>query len=83
MFPFCCSKGLADNVVIAKVNLIGRFDYSAVNRYVKLGPLLQVDEVLWDLDRVLEGDCSLQLLKFEDEEGWSCRGPDELNTDCM
>lgn len=40
------SKGLADSVVIAKVN-----------------------GELWDLDRPLEGDCSLQLLKFEDEEG--------------
>lgn len=40
------SKGLADNVVIAKV-----------------------DNVLWDLDRPLEKDCSLRLLKFEDEEG--------------
>ncbi|GAB6019013.1 Threonine--tRNA ligase 1, cytoplasmic [Chamberlinius hualienensis] len=40
------SQGLADNVVIAKVN-----------------------NVLWDLDRPLEGNSTLQLLKFEDEEG--------------
>ncbi|XP_064474269.1 threonine--tRNA ligase 1, cytoplasmic-like isoform X2 [Ornithodoros turicata] len=40
------SKGLADNVVIAKV-----------------------DNVLWDLDRPLEKDCDLKLLKFEEEEG--------------
>ncbi|CAN8029032.1 unnamed protein product [Ixodes persulcatus] len=40
------SKGLADSVVIAKV-----------------------DGVLWDLDRPLEADCSLQLLKFDDPEG--------------
>ncbi|XP_043544078.1 threonine--tRNA ligase 1, cytoplasmic [Chiloscyllium plagiosum] len=39
------SQGLADNVVIAKVN-----------------------GVVWDLDRPLEEDCSLSLLKFEDEE---------------
>ena len=29
----------------------------------------QVDGELWDLDRPLEKDCSLQLLKFDDEEG--------------
>ncbi|XP_075537426.1 threonine--tRNA ligase isoform X1 [Dermacentor variabilis] len=40
------SKGLADNVVIAKVN-----------------------KVLWDLDRPLEEDCTLELLKFDDKEG--------------
>lgn len=40
------SKGLAENVVISKVN----------------------DE-LWDLERPLEGDCNLKLLKFDDEEG--------------
>ncbi|XP_067888845.1 threonine--tRNA ligase 1, cytoplasmic [Heterodontus francisci] len=39
------SQGLADNVVVAKVN-----------------------GVVWDLDRPLEEDCSLALLKFEDEE---------------
>ncbi|GCB76470.1 threonine--tRNA ligase 1, cytoplasmic [Scyliorhinus torazame] len=39
------SQGLADNVVVAKVN-----------------------GVVWDLDRPLEEDCSLALLKFEEEE---------------
>ena len=28
-----------------------------------------MDGELWDLDRPLEKDCSLQLLKFDDEEG--------------
>lgn len=28
----------------------------------------KVNGELWDLDRVLEGDCNLQLLKFEDKE---------------
>ena len=40
------SKGLADNVVIAKVN-----------------------GVMWDLDRPLEGDAKVEILKFEDTEG--------------
>ncbi|XP_030378017.1 threonine--tRNA ligase, cytoplasmic-like [Scaptodrosophila lebanonensis] len=30
--------------------------------------IAQVNGVLWDLDRVLEGDCKLQLLKFDDPE---------------
>ncbi len=29
----------------------------------------KINSEVWDLDRVLEGDCSLQLLKFDDEEG--------------
>lgn len=39
------SQGLADNVVISKVN-----------------------GALWDLDRPLEEDCELELLKFDDPE---------------
>lgn len=31
--------------------------------------IAKVNGELWDLDRPLEKDCSLQLLKFEDEEG--------------
>ncbi|KAG7481331.1 hypothetical protein MATL_G00065580 [Megalops atlanticus] len=30
--------------------------------------IAKVDNNVWDLDRPLEGDCSLQLLKFDDEE---------------
>ncbi|XP_061116101.1 threonine--tRNA ligase 1, cytoplasmic [Conger conger] len=30
--------------------------------------IAKVNNEVWDLDRPLEGDCSLQLLKFEDEE---------------
>jgi len=41
-----CSKGLADNTVVAKVN-----------------------GVLWDLDRPLEEDSSVELLNFDDEDG--------------
>lgn len=40
------SQGLADSVVIAKIN-----------------------GVLWDLDRPLEEDCELQLVKFDENEG--------------
>src|SRR5579859_1665695 len=31
--------------------------------------IAKVDGELWDLDRPLEKSCSLQFLKFEDEEG--------------
>ena len=30
---------------------------------------LQVNGEVFDLDRVLEGDCTLEFLKFEDDEG--------------
>lgn len=30
---------------------------------------VQVNGVLWDLDRPLEEDCSLELLKFQDDLG--------------
>ena len=42
------SKGLADRVIIAKVN-----------------------GAVWDLERPLEGNCSLELLDFEHPEGTS------------
>jgi threonyl-tRNA synthetase len=29
----------------------------------------KVNDELWDLERPLEGDCGLKLLKFDDEEG--------------
>jgi threonyl-tRNA synthetase len=31
--------------------------------------IAKVNDELWDLDRPLEGDCNLKLLKFDDEEG--------------
>lgn len=30
--------------------------------------IAKVNQVVWDLDRPLEEDCTLELLKFEDEE---------------
>ena len=33
--------------------------------------IAKVNDVLWDLDRPLEQDASLQLLKFEDKDGKS------------
>lgn len=30
--------------------------------------IAKVNNAVWDLDRPLEEDCSLQLLKFDDEE---------------
>lgn len=31
--------------------------------------IAKINGTLWDLDRPLEGDCSLQLIKFDDPEG--------------
>ena len=63
-----CSKGLADNTVIAKVSFIIQ-DTRALSRTGHIHNFFQVNGVLWDLDRPLEGDCSLELLKFEDDLG--------------
>lgn len=30
--------------------------------------IAKVNKMVWDLDRPLEEDCTLELLKFEDEE---------------
>lgn len=45
LLPGSCSRSLADNAVVSRVN--GQ---------------------LWDLDRPLEEDCSLEFLRFEDED---------------
>lgn len=37
----------------------------------------QVDGMIWDMARPLEGDCALQILSFDDPDGKdvSCAGP--------
>ena len=73
------SKGLAGSVVVAKVSYtsrIGLVDADGAN-VVNTGPEEEEEGLpsgaskpeLWDLTRPLEGDCSLQLLKFDDKEG--------------
>jgi threonyl-tRNA synthetase len=69
------SKGLADNVVIAKVNYSTRYEQDTIvavdgdeEEHEKPDPSKNVGE-LWDLNRPLIGDCALQLLKFDDPEG--------------
>ena len=73
------SKGLADNVVIAKVNYSTRYeedeivacdedDEAANEKNAQQQQQNQRGE-LWDLNRPLIGDCALQLLKFDDAEG--------------
>ena len=55
------SKGLADNVVVAKVGVAFVLQV--------IFPWQQVNGEVFDLDRPLEGDCQLELLKFDNEEG--------------
>lgn len=72
------SKGLAQNVVVAKVaysNRIGIEPEDGLNM-VNTGPDEEAapaegasEGELWDLNRPLEGDCKLSLLKFDDKEG--------------
>lgn len=37
--------------------------------------IAKVNNGVWDLDRPLEDDCSLQLLKFDDEEAQAVSPP--------
>lgn len=72
------SRGLADNVVIAKVSYSTRYEEDAVvacdedDEAASSKQNTQADGVqkgeLWDLNRPLVGDCQLQLLKFEEAE---------------
>jgi threonyl-tRNA synthetase len=74
------SKGLAANAVVAKVTYTGpRVGVEAADGLgvVNTGPEEDEDGTassaakpeLWDLTRPLEGDCLLELKKFEDKEG--------------
>ena len=71
------SKSLAKAVVVAKVTYTGPRvaieDADGLN-IVNTGPEEEEGEEvakaeLWDLVRPLEGDCKLELLKFDDKEG--------------
>lgn len=72
------SKGLAQQVVVAKVKYSNRIGIEAEDGLNMINAGLDEDmpEIeantegeLWDLNRPLEGDCNLSLLKFEDKEG--------------
>jgi threonyl-tRNA synthetase len=74
------SQGLADAVVIAKVSYSSRYeedviiacdedDEAAQSKIEASANESAVKGELWDLNRPLVGDCSLQLLKFDDPEG--------------
>lgn len=73
------SQGLADSVAIAKVIFTSRYeddkliacdedDEAMANKSAPHGAEAAEGE-LWDLNRPLIGDCSMQLLKFDDPEG--------------
>lgn len=42
-------------------------------RLAETAVVAKVDDTLWDLNRPLEGDCKLKLLKFDDEEARQVR----------
>lgn len=72
------SKGLAQSIVVGKVAYtgprVGVVEADGLG-VVNTGPDEEeaaagaAKAELWDLHRPLEGDCNLQLLKFEDKEG--------------
>lgn len=70
------SKGLAANVIVAKVTYSSRIGLEEADgtSMVNTGPEEESEEgaakaELWDLIRPLEGDCQLELKKFDDKEG--------------
>ena len=70
------SKGLAANVIVAKVTYSSRIGVEEADGVgmVNTGPEEEGEEgaakaELWDLIRPLEGDCQLELKKFDDKEG--------------
>lgn len=70
------SQGLADNVVIAKVQYTSKYEEDSDviacdeddEAMTASSSSSNESEVLWDLNRPLIGDCHLKLLKFEDSE---------------
>jgi len=72
------SRGLADNVVIAKVSYSSKYETDAIiacdedeeaKEQANANVEVKDNSELWDLNRPLVGDCTMQLLKFEDPEG--------------
>jgi len=71
------AKGLADSVIIAKVEYINRYDTAETIVAADDDEEEEEEEaadtaaagILWDLNRPLVGDCKISLLKFEDPEG--------------
>jgi threonyl-tRNA synthetase len=67
------SKGLADNVIIAKVLYSRRLEADSIvacdQEDEQLSVAAGAEGELWDLTRPLVGDCVLRLLKFDDPEG--------------
>lgn len=74
------SKGLAGSAVVARVTYISRIGLEEADgaNVVNTGPEEEEEAgagaaaakpELWDLPRPLEGDCKLELLKFDDKDG--------------
>jgi threonyl-tRNA synthetase len=70
------SKGLAATIVVAAVTYSSRVGVEEADGagVVNTGPEEEGEEgaaksELWDITRPLEGDCAMELKKFEDKEG--------------
>jgi threonyl-tRNA synthetase len=68
------SKGLADNVLIAKVQYTRRLESDSIvacdqDEEIPLSSSAGGNGELWDLSRPLVGDCQMKLFKFDDPEG--------------
>jgi threonyl-tRNA synthetase len=75
--PFTVAKGissqLAKQIIVAKVRYTNKrvqtLDDGLLNPEAETGVEAEDQWYFWDVNRPLEGDCELRLIKFEDKEG--------------
>ena len=64
MYPFATSYTHPCTVLLCNISFFLICSQGLADNTV----ISKVNNSVWDLDRPLEDDCSLQLLKFDDEE---------------
>jgi len=66
------SKQLAEKIIVAKIkysNRVATLDDGLLNPEAEEGVSAEDQWYFWDVNRPLEGDCDIKLLRFEDNEG--------------
>lgn len=66
------SKQMAEKIIVAKIkysNRVATLDEGLLNPEAEEGVDAEDQWYSWDVNRPLEGDCEIKLVKFEDPEG--------------
>lgn len=66
---FTCNSNQGISLFFLLVEIANRVKHPPTHIFKASINSLQVNGEVFDLDRVLEGDCTLEFLKFEDDEG--------------